>query len=476
MLAHDLLVRRSGDDAPIEYLRQLHPQSVGGERRWQRSPNWEEAFSNVYGLTPSQFYEEFEAWRGELPHQGPRYDYYQGDRTLRGSLSSVDGTATSEFIISAVPYENEVEVGQVRSASVDEEGRFRIELRPDTIQRLRFTRDDCTLWLTDDGLTATKPAAGEYRDLDTANLPRLDLKLPAGACGGAIAEVEVLRLRGDDRRVLVGIPSEDGLVWGSPHRWGDTYKVSAPHAGRYRVLVRVGGCELWYAAGGLVATEENADEIELGDALVSLEVRIPPDLCVLRAEVDVLRLRGDERRVVVGFHSNSGFAWGTPDGDGDTYKLYASRPESAQVMVEVGGCRLWFAGDGLVATEEEPDPIQLGDAVASLEVRIPDDLCVRQISGRLIDADGAPISGVWLAAYEGWKYGSTAPDTNGEFTITVPDSGAYQLSFEVDDCRIRYSLSRATTDWQQATRISVEDDDVTGIEFVVPADPASLCR
>ena len=380
MLAHDLLAVRSGRDAPIEYLRHLHSQSVGPERRWQRSPGWEATFSNVYGLTPSQFYEEFEAWRAELPHQGPRYDYYQGDRTLHGILRAVDGTVTSEFIISAVPYENEVEVGQVRSSSIDEEGHFTLDLKPDTIQRLWFTRDDCTLWLTDNGLTATKPAVGEYRDLDTANLPHLDLKLPAGACRGAIAEVEVLRLRGDDRRVHVSSDSDSVYISGKPQRYGDTYSLSVPHPGRYRVRVRVGGCDLWYAAGGLVVTRE------------------------------------------------------------------------------------------------EPDPIELGYALVSLKVRVPHDLCVRQIRGRLIDAEGVPITGVWLAAYEGWKYGGAFPDTNGEFSITVPDSGSYQLSFGVDGCRIRYMSSDATTEWHLATPISVNDEDVTGIEFRAPTDPASLCN
>ena len=475
-LAHDLLAVRSGPNSPIEYLRQLHPQSVGPERRWQRSPNWEETFSNVYGLTPSQFYDEFETWRAELPHQGPRYDYEQGDPTLHGSLSSVDGMATSDFIITAVPYENEVEVGQWRSAIIDEEGRFTLDLKPDTIQRLWFTRDNCTLWLTSNGLTATKPAVGEYRDLDTANLPRLDLNLPAGACGEAIAEVEVLRLRGDDRHVDVYLSSDSGYTRGSPRRWGDTYQLSSSHPGPYRVRVRVGGCELWYAAGGLVAMEEDADEIELGDALVSLEVRIPHDLCVLRAEVDVLRLRGDERRVEVGFRSNSGFTWAKPDGSGDTYKLYGSDSGSAQVMVRVGGCDLWYAASGLVVTREDADSVELGDAVVSFEVRIPDDLCVRQISGRLINADGALIPRVWLTASGGGMSGGTYQDANGEFTITVPDSGSYQLSFGMDDCRIRYSSSGATTHWHQATRIPVADDDVTGIEFVVPAEPASLCN
>ena len=71
--------------------------------------------------------------------------------------------------------------------------------------------------------------------------------------------------------------------------------------------------------------------------------------------------------------------------------------------------------------------------------------------------------------------GGTYPGANGEFTITVPDSGTYSLRFQVDGCIVRYSPSRATTERRQATPISVEDQDVPGIEFVVPNDPASVC-
>ena len=476
VVAAERLAERSDTDAHVEYNRQLYPQTTGNERRWVITPTWQEAFQAAFGLTAAAFYEEFAAWRETLPTPARRYNYGQDDATLTGTVRYHNGSPAAGFRIEAKANVDGFNVDLARTTIVDAAGNFSIEVAPETMQRIQITRDGCTLWLTDGGLTTTRPLAGKYRDLDTANLPRLNLKVPAGACSGAIAEVEVLRLRGDERRVEVGFRSNSGFTWGKPDGSGDTYKLYDFHPKSAQVMVRVGGCDLWYTAGGLVATEEDADEIELGDALTSLEVRIPHDLCVLRAEVEILRLRGDERRVEVAFHSNSGFTWAAKDGSGDTYKLYASRLESAQVMVRVGGCRLWYTAGGLVATEEEPEPIELGDDLVSLKVRVPHDLCVRQISGRLIDADGAPISGVWLAAYEGWKYGGTVPDTNGEFTITVPDSGAYQLSFGVDDCRIRYSSSGPTTDWHKATRISVEDEDVTGIEFVVPADPASLCN
>ena len=378
-LAVDLLVERAGLDAVVEYYRQMHQQPLESDRRYAVATDWPEAFRNAFGITVEDFYEEFEAWRGELSHEGPRYDYYRGDRTLRGSLKDADGNPATGYWINTEPRIGENKSGRIRRTHIRDDGTFSIDLVPNTTQRLWITHDGCTLWLTDDGLATTRPDASEHRLLDTRNLPRLNLMIPAGVCGEANGiEVEVLRLRGDDRSVVVGVRSESGFTWGS--RTSSTLSLPASGPGTHQIMFRVGGCDLWYASGGLVASREEAD------------------------------------------------------------------------------------------------PIELGDAIKSLEVRIPHDLCVRQISGRLTHADGAPISRVWLTASGDGMSGGTHQGANGEFTITVPDSGSYQLSFAVNGCRIYYGASGATTNWRQVTRITVADSDVTGIEFVVPNDPASVCN
>lgn len=380
VIAAERLAERSDTDAHVEYNRHLYPQTTGKERRWVITPTWQDAFQAAFGLTAAAFYEEFAAWRETLPTPARRYNYGQADATLTGTVHYHSGSPAAGFRIEAKANVDGFNVDLARTTIVDAAGNFSIEVAPETMQRIQITRDGCTLWLTDDGLTDTRPAAGEYRDLDTANLPRLNLKVPVGACGEASAQVEVLRLRGDDRRVHVGLLSDSEHIWGKPQHYGDTYSLSASRPGPYRVMVRVGGCDLWYAPGGLVASGEDADEIDLSEDL------------------------------------------------------------------------------------------------SALDLRIPHDLCVRQISGRLINVDGAAISRVWLTASGDGMSGGAHPDANGEFAITVPDSGAYSLSFGVDGCWISHSSSGANADWRQATRISVEDESVTGIEFVVPADPAGLCN
>ncbi len=100
------------------------------------------------------------------------------------------------------------------------------------------------------------------------------------------------------------------------------------------------------------------------------------------------------------------------------------------------------------------------------------------ISGRFVTEDGSPVAVIEVVAARGeaWSFAYLDPDLGGPFSITVPDPGDYNVHFIDDGCAIHYSTSAATTEWDVITWITVDDSDVTGIEFVVPDDPASLCR
>jgi len=381
-LAAEQLAERSGTDAHVEYSRLLYPQTVGAKRIWVREPTWKEAFEAAYGLAAAEFYSEFAAWRDELPTPRERYNYDPNDVTLSGTLRHLDGSPASGFRVGATADAIRFEDVFARIAVVDDEGSFSIELAPETTQRLSVTRDGCTLWLTDDGLTTTRPQPGQHRDLDTRNLPELNLTLPEGSCENEL-RVKVLSLRGDDRPVEFNLVSGDGQTWIRLVRErSGTYSGFAPEAGQYRVRAHIDGCNLWYHDDGLVAS------------------------------------------------------WGD-----------AQQPE-------------------------------LGAEPVLIEFRISDDLCVRSVSGRLFDEDGAGVEGVnlWMATGDIAGFRSTAAD--GSFTITVPDAGDYALNFwsAAGGCRIYYSSQDATTDSRSATPITVADQDVTEIEFVVPDDPSSLCN
>ena len=381
-LAANSLADLGGVDAHIEYNRQLYPQIIGAERRWVQGSDWKQAFAAGFGLTTTEFYSEFEAWRKTLPAPARRYDYDPNDVVLSGSLRYKDEEPATGFRVHAAKYLDGLNVAFDRTAYVDDDGAFSIEVAPETTQRIEITRGNCKLWLTNDGLTVTQPQAGQHRDLDTRKLPNLDLTLPEGACENEL-HAHVTRLRNDEREVQVFLIDTETYDWTQARSGSsETYTGYAPEPGEYLLDVRLDDCGIWYTKSGMVASIHDADVLELGKDTVSIEFRIP------------------------------------------------------------------------------------------------NNMCVQKISGRVLKEGGTAAVGVWLiASYNGADSGSRT-SADGRFSITVPDSGDYVLftGTDVAGCHVVYATEGPTSEWQQATSITVADEDVTDIEFVIPSGPASLCR
>ena len=378
----DRLVEMRGVDALLDFDRLLYPQSIGKERRWVQMPTWHEAFEASFGLTVAAFYDEFEAWRATLPSTAQQGGNNQNDVKLSGTLHLSDGSPALGFIAFAQEYDGELPIGLERTGVIDEDGAFTLYVAAETIQNLRFTRDNCTLWLTNDGLTMATPQWGQYGVLDTRDLPNLNLTLTEGACENEL-RINVIKLRGDDRQLELDLVAQGtGPTISATLVPSGTFTAYAPHPGEYRLRMKIGGCDLWY-------------------------------------------------------HE-----------------------------------------DGLVASTQSGQLLSLGEHPVTIEFNVHDDLCSRTISGRFFRGEGNPSGDGYLEITSGYRFGRAVSAENGEFTIVVPESEDYVLSYWTgnDGCWIHYSPSGATIAWDAATKITVADKDVTGIEFIVPADPSSLCR
>ena len=379
----DRLVEMSGVDALLDFDRLLYPQPIGKERRWVQMPTWHEAFEAAFGITVGAFYDDFEAWRATLPEPAGHKDDKQNDVQLSGTLHRSDGSPALGFIAFAQEYDDAIPIGLERTAVVEEEGAFTLDVAARTIQHLRLTRDGCTLWLTNDGLTMARPQWGQYGGLDTRDLPNLNLTLPEGACENEL-RINVIKLRGDERQLDLDLVARETGSSTSATLGSSTgiFTAYAPNSGEYSLRMIIGGCDLWYHEDGLVALKRNGTLLSLG---------------------------------------------------------------------------------------EQP---------VSIEFRIPDDLCSRTISGRFFRGQGNRSGDGLLEITNGYRFGRAALAENGEFTIVVPVSEDYVLSYWTGDkgCWVHYSESGATTDWHRSTSITVADEDVTSIEFVVPSDPTSLCE
>ncbi len=248
-----------------------------------------------------------------------------------------------------------------------------------------------------------------------------------------------------------------------------------------RIRLKRAGCQLWLTDDGLtVARLQPGEHLDLDTRnLTPLHLTLPEGTCENELRARAISLRNDERPVQVLLIDSETYEW-TPTRRGSPGTLigFAPKPGKYRVWIRLANCGLWYSEGGLVASRQDGDVFELSDQPVSIEFRIPHDLCVHQISGRLLYEDGTAVEGVWLTAYDGGAQSSGQTSAFGDFMITVPVSGDYGLHIatSVADCYVTYSTAGATTEGRQATPITVADEDVTGIQFVVPDDPASLCR
>ena len=246
-----------------------------------------------------------------------------------------------------------------------------------------------------------------------------------------------------------------------------TFSIDLAPKTEQRIWVTHDSCELWLTDDGLVTrvqAEGRHRTLSTRD-LPMLQLVLPKDACRWHVATSVLSLRGDQRRINVGhWAEDQSFAWAGSHPFGG-FSWFAPAAGRYRVMVQVGGCDLWLGSGDLVASRDAGKWILVGDQGITLQQRIPDDLCVRRISGRLVGSDGLPIPGLWISA--GWSgmSGTAYSDANGQFTITVPASGRYHLSINENGCSVVHGPSGPTRDWAGAAVIEVGDEDVSSVEF-----------
>ena len=250
---------------------------------------------------------------------------------------------------------------------------------------------------------------------------------------------------------------------------------------RQRIVVTRSGCRLWLSDRGLTTAQPQPGEYGELDTnnLSELNLTLPEGACENELRAKVIRLRDEDRAVQVLLIDEETGAWfPTRLGGSGEYIGYAPKPGRYNVLVRLDDCAVHYSEYRIVASGQDADVLNLDDEAVSIEFRIPDDLCVHRISGRIVDQDGNTVGGGWIQMADGHASSSGGVAADGSFGMEVPDSGEYVLftGTEVEDCYIAYSDSGGTAAWRFATPIVVSDSDVTGIEFVVPSDPSSLCE
>ena len=165
-----------------------------------------------------------------------------------------------------------------------------------------------------------------------------------------------------------------------------------------------------------------------------------------------------------------GFAQAKVDDNGE-FSIFVNERADYRIQVELADhfrCRFWWTSDGdsLASLQEDADLIKVETSAPSpLTIVVDADKCRWRLGGVLYGPDDEPLPGIQVQAQNGGDWTSARTDAEGSFTITVPEPGQYRVSTRIDGCTLYYKRGGAVTKHQQATRITINDRNVTNVNF-----------
>ena len=175
-----------------------------------------------------------------------------------------------------------------------------------------------------------------------------------------------------------------------------------------------------------------------------------------------------------------------PDG---TFELAVSSDRRYRLRVQLAEsheshrrCTVYWQRSGVTWDDWGAEWISIGSQdPAHIEFVVPDDWCMRRISGRIVDVEGHGIEGLQVVA--GSKltpHEDNGPrvlsQLDGSFEIVVPRAVEYRVTVRTENlggatgCEIHYSRSGATSSRDRASNVNVIDGDAAGVIIALHED------
>ena len=152
-----------------------------------------------------------------------------------------------------------------------------------------------------------------------------------------------------------------------------------------------------------------------------------------------------------------------------SFSLTAPIADTYRLFVHLDGCNYHYHRGGRGGSWNQASQIAVTDAdVRGITFVVPAGACRAGISGKLLDADGGPISGVWVSANT--ESGHAAGDrtgADGAFDISIADAGRHYLQARINGCWTYFRRGGATHQEQRKTWIRVTDD-VIEVRYQLP--------
>lgn len=361
----------------------------------------------------------------------------------------------------------------------DEQGRFDFLLPSVGDYQLLVARDRCSLYYArPHGVTLTRNA--ESLAIRDADITDLLFTMPEGACSTTISG-RVFHADGASiTRSWVLAFNDEHSIGG----WTDgegKFKITLPAGGRYRLRASINGCQTLFRRGGSVHLEQYATRITIDERDVGeVGFQVSAQACARKASGRLLDADGNgiaEAGVwLFGEGDGSADSHITTDSDG-SFNVAVPWSGSYRIRATVDGCSVWRQRDGVSSRSSSAHRVRVANVdVSEIVVKLGADNCVHRIEGRLFNGDGSPRAGQWLSASAFAGSSGVRTDDDGSFSLLMPARGSYTVAAWIEGCWLYRAGKSVTRSWNVASKHQISNRDVTGIEFRLPEDPASVCN
>ena len=480
LVAADLLIERAGKSAALDFYRVLAPGRTGPGGRWETRPTMRTAFAAAFGLTLEQFYDEFEALMARRRGSAKRRPA-GNELALAGTIVNTDGTPRVGASLEARQYRDGYQAGWDRRARSSEDGTFELFVRKQADYRVWVELGDdywhCQFWWSESSDQA-RPSEDEASliEIGSRQPEPIGITVDADQCRWSIAGA----LSGPDGQPLAGIAvrarkGESSTTVGT--ELDGSFSFLATEPGTYQLSADLGGCRLYWNADVPAWTEEQAGTIEvINRDIADIQFQVEEDPCtwitgwlldpsgvaIRNIQINVV---ADEQSLEVRTDSTGRFRAGL------------TKAGQLHVYSWLGGCLLYLGDQGATGKWHERKIIDLaGHDVSGLLFRIQPEMCTLRISGKFLNADGTPRTDTWIGASGESGKGGDWPANDGTFSFTVPGPGVYDMWVIVDNCAIYYADNGESGAKSENRSLNLTRSDITGIEFRLPQDPASVCN
>ena len=261
------------------------------------------------------------------------------------------------------------------------------------------------------------------------------------------------------------------------------FAVAISVAGAYRLTYNLDGCAIHYGSTGLTSNTADAALIHIGERDMRVGYRqIPADVCAYQIKGSITTSNGQplaDTYIWACREVNDECVDSTGRWTDSTGMFAITVPKEGRYRLSFGleGCTIYFRRGGFTTTHSESSTVHVeGRSVQLNRRQIPAEMCAHRISGRFLDASGAPLSEMWINAFGHGGSGGVWTDANGRFEIRVPADGAYHFGIGLRSQPYCWHNLSGQVFGSQEQPVRVSGADVTGVELRLSDTIEKLCE